>query len=166
VTKNKARKKLVRQRTERTGESYTSALRQLLANKEKSVTTTTKNPTALCARCRTEDDGSTNFVVAGLTFCQTCHDDITTAVQANLESEATRTRRPLDYFMSALVVVPDGEGWVVHLHTLQPGSVIGREGATAERIREALIAVKGDDKLRLNVISHEVFGCARLTEPT
>ena len=167
MTKNKARKRLVRQRTARTGESYTAGLRQLLISKEKSVASTTETRKDNCALCAVEDDGSTAFVVAGLTFCRECHDRLTSAVSTHLEPEATRTRRPLDYFLSALVFAPDGDSWVVHLHTLQPGLVIGKQGATASKIRESLLAVKnGDDQLRLNIVSHEAFGCPRPTEPS
>lgn len=168
MTKNKARKRLVRQRTSKTGESYTSALRQLLANKERSVTSPTQNSTNLCALCGIEGDDPAIFVDAGLTFCQPCHERLTSAVRTHLEPEASRTRRPLDYFMAALVFAPDGDSWVVHLHTFQPGAVIGERGATADKIRQSLLAVNGDgeSRLRLNIVPHEVFGCARAAEPT
>ena len=162
MTKNKARKRLVRQRSDKTGESYTAALRQLLANKEKSVSTTTPtNRTDLCALCRAKDDGSTNFVAAGLTFCVSCHEQLATAVRRHLEPEAARLRRPLDFFLSTLVVVPDGNAWVVHLHTLQPGLVIGHRGETADAIRASLIELTQQDGLRLNIVAHEPFGCSR-----
>lgn len=164
MTTNRARKRLVRQRMKKTGESYASALRQLLANKEKSVSETNpQSRTTTCARCRAADDSSTNFVEAGLAFCSPCYAELSAAVRVELEADATRMRRPIDYFVSALVVVPDGEGWVVHLHTLQSGMVIGREGATADKIRRSLIAFKGDDRVRLNIVPHEVFGCPRPT---
>lgn len=73
-------------------------------------------------------------------------------------------RRPLEYFVSALIYVPEGVSWVVHLHTLQPGVVIGRQGATADKIRKSLVEVTGDDRLRLNIVGHEVFGCPRAAE--
>lgn len=169
MTKNKARKRLVRQRTSKTGESYTSALRQLLANKEKSVTSTTQNSTiSLCALCGIEGEDPANFVVAGLTFCQPCHERLTAAVRTHLEPEVSRRRRPLDYFVSALVFVADGDSWVVHLHTFQPGAVVGQQGTRAAEIRQSLLAVKGDDGsgLRLNIVPHELFGCPRAVEPT
>ena len=161
MTRNKARKRLVRQRSDKTGESYTAALRQLLANKEKSVSTIPMDRSELCALCRTDDDGTTNFVTVGLTFCISCHERLATAVRNHLEPEAARMRRPLDFFLSALVVVPDGDAWVVHLHTLQPGHVIGRRGETADAIRASLVEITQQDRLRLNIVPHEPFGCGR-----
>jgi hypothetical protein len=160
MTRNKGRKRLVRQRTAKTGESYTAALRQLRATKEKSMSTTTDQPTRMtrCAVCKTEDDGTTPFVVAGATFCSDCHARLTTAVRLPLEPEAARTRRPMDFLVSCLVFVPDGDHLVVHLHTLQPGLVIGARGETADRIRSALVDVTGDAGLRLNIVPNDPFG--------
>jgi ribosomal protein S3 len=67
--------------------------------------------------------------------------------------------------MPALVFAPDGDSWVVHLHTFQPGVVVGRQGVTASKIRQSLLEVKnGDDRLRLNIVPHEFFGCPRPAE--
>ena len=75
-------------------------------------------------------------------------------------------RRPFDYFVSALVFVPEPDGWwVAHLHSFQPGAVIGRRGELADRIRQSLVDVKGDDRLRLNIAAHEVFGCPARPDP-
>ena len=166
MTKNKARKRLVRTRAERTGESYTTALRQLRTRKENAVSTPTEPRPTLCALCAAEERPDESFVVAGLVFCPTCHDRLHAAVRSHLEPEAARTRRPLEYFVSALVFAPDQDGWVVHLHTLQPGLVVGQKGATATRIRQSLTAVKGDDRLRLNIVPHEVFGCPPRPKPS
>ena len=109
MTKNRARKKLVRQRAAKTGESYTSALRQLLVSKENTVTT--PDPHTTCALCAVADDGTIPFVVAGLLFCEPCHERIRSAVRSHLEPEAARARRPLDWFASSIVVAPEREGW-------------------------------------------------------
>lgn len=160
MTKKKARKRIVRERAAKTGESYTSALRQLRTSKERTMTspTTTTTTSTTCALCN--DGDSSDFVVAGLTFCRDCHDRLTAAAYSQVDVEVGRTRRPLAYFISALVIVPDDEtSWVVHLHTFQPGLVVGQKGETANRIRQALVTVTGHDRLRLNIVPHEVFGC-------
>ena len=160
MTKNRARKKLVRQRAAKTGESYTSALRQLLVSKENTVTTA--DPQTTCALCAIVDDGTIPFVIAGLPFCQPCHERIRSAVRSHLEPEASRVRRPLDWFASSIVIEPERDGWwAVHLHTLQPGLVIGRKGVTADLIRRSLVEVRGDERVRLNVLPHEPFGSPR-----
>jgi hypothetical protein len=160
MTRSKGRKRLVRQRTAKTGESYTAALRQLRATKERSVSTTTEQPrrTANCAVCQAEDDGTASFIVAGATFCEACHVRLTAAVRTPLEPEIARTRRPIDFFVSSLVFVPDGDHLVVHLHTLQPGLVIGAQGQAADRIRSALVGITGDAGLRLNIVPHDPLG--------
>ena len=131
------------------------------------TTDTTSTPSTTqtrCALCGT-GDATTDFVVAGLTFCGACHDRLTAAVLRHVEDDVARTRRPPSYFVSALVFVPGDGSWVVHLHTLQPGLVVGKRGETADRIRRSLVEVTGDEGLRLNVVPHEVFGCQPASAP-
>lgn len=163
MTKNKARKRLVRQRTAKTGESYTTALRHLLASKGTPVDTET-TPISSCALCERVENQPKALVAAGAPLCLDCYDRLRAAVVAHLEPEASRARRPLDYVLSALFFVRGDENWTVHLHTFQPALVIGRAGATAGKLRRSLVEATGDEELRLNVASHDFDGCEQARE--
>ena len=164
MTKHKARKRLVRPRAATTGESYTAALRQLLASKESAVTTE-NTPVSCCALCAARAGPATSFVFAGVTLCVECHERLRSAVRTHLEPEAARAGRPLEYFLTALAFARHDDAWVVHLHTFQPGLVIGRQGVTASNIRTALVEVTGDNRLRLNIAQHDFNGsCTRTSD--
>ncbi|HEX7168462.1 MAG TPA: hypothetical protein VF230_15890 [Acidimicrobiales bacterium] len=129
--------------------------------------TSPNQPVPTCALCAVEDDPSA-FVFAGATVCVACHERMRSAVAAHLEPEAARAGRPIEYFLSALAYARRDGHWVVHLHTFQPGLVIGRQGATAQNIRQSLIEVTGDGDLRLNIASHDfdAKGCSRQAQPS
>lgn len=169
MTRNKARKKLVRQRSAKTGESYSAALRQLLATKETPVSTTTNPETTerRCAMCGQGPSDSKVLLFAGQApVCRGCDDRFRSVFRNHLTPLADAASAPLDQFMSTIAYETRDEHWVVHLHTFRPGPVIGHRGATAEALRDDLVELTGDEKLQLNLVEHQARGCKRETEPS
>lgn len=159
MTKHKARKKLVRQRAAKTGESYAAALRQLRASKETRVTSpeTTTDPAAparRCALCHAEEGPTVRLVVVGHRLCTTCEQKVRAVLVDRLQPIADAGEMVLDYYLNAYVVQKLPDRWKVDLHTFRPGPVIGRRGTVAEQLRADLVAVFGDERLQLNIQQH------------
>ena len=182
MTKNRARKRLVRERAAKTGESYAAALRQLLTTKEKTVTTPTPETTpestadALapvpkrCVVCDSHDDPERTYRRLGHPVCDRCDDAVRATVLEHLGPVAERHHRPYEYLVLTLVYEQrkDDETAYLHLdlHSFAPGLVIGRRAVTVEALREALVEVTGDDRLHLNIRQHHPFAkSCRAEEP-
>lgn len=169
MTRNKARKKLVRQRSAKTGESYSAALRQLLATKESpmSTTTTTDATARRCTMCGQGPSDSKVLLVAGQApICHECDESFRAVFRNHLTPVADSASAPLDQFMSAIAYETRDDHWVVHLHTFRPGFVIGHRGATAQALRADLVELTGDEKLALNLVEHQGRGCKSESEST
>ena len=169
MTRNKARKKLVRERSAKTGESYTAALRQLLANKETPMGTTTtsvdETTDRQCTMCgRTPIDPNRLLSAGGAPICADCDERVRSVFRNHLAPVALAANAPLDQFMSTIAYEREDDHWVVHLHTFRPGPVIGSGGATAQELRDGLVDLTGDEKLRLNLVEHQARGCRSKSE--
>ena len=164
MTKNKARKRLVRQRSAKTGESYAAALRQLLASKETPMATpepTTTTPPRSCTCCGEPESSERRLLLAGVPICRPCDERFRAVFRTHLEPAADSVSRPLDHAMTALVYTRRDDRWYLHLHSFLPGLVIGRRGATAQAIHDDLVAMTGDDRLHLNIVEHGHPGCSK-----
>lgn len=162
MTRNKARKNLVRQRSAKTGESYSTALRQLLATKETPMGTTTNPETTerRCTMCGEGPSASKVLLVAGQApICHDCDDRFRSVFRNHLTPLADAASAPLDQFMSTIAYATEADHWVVHLHTFRPGPVLGPRGATVQALRDDLVELTGDEELRLNLIEHQARGC-------
>lgn len=156
MTRNKARKRLVRQRSAKTGESYSAALRQLLATKETPVKAAPTVDTPLrCTLCDEPESPTTKMLAAGGTpICRGCDERFRVIFRAHLEPVADSAGSPLDQFMSAIAYFIVEDHWKVDLHTFRPGLVIGSGGATVGPIRRDLVKLTGDERLQLNLVEH------------
>lgn len=162
MTRNKARKNLVRQRSAKTGESYSAALRQLLASKETpmTTTTTTETTTRSCTMCGEGPSDSKVLLFAGRApICRECDESFRAVFRNHLIPLADAASAPLDQFMSTIAYDTKDDHWVVHLHTFRPGPVIGQRGATVQALRADLVELTGDAELRLNLVEHQGRGC-------
>lgn len=161
MTRSKARKKLVRERSAKTGESYSAALRQLLATKETPMSTTTQTSESRCTMCDQGPAQSKALLVAGSApICVECDESFRSVFREHLAPVAQAFSAPLDQFMSTVAYEHDDDHWVLHLHTFRPGPVIGQRGATAQALRDALVELSGDQGLRLNLVEHRARGCS------
>src|SRR5687767_14547664 len=119
MTRNKARKNLVRQRSAKTGESYSAALRQLLANKETPLSTTTNDTTKttrVCTMCGEGPTDSKVLLVAGSApICRECDESFRVVFRKHLNPVADSFSAPLDQFMTAIAYETKDHHWVVHL---------------------------------------------------
>jgi hypothetical protein len=166
MTSNKGRKRLVRQRSAKTGESYAAALRQLRASKEISVTTPDT-----CHLCDRPDGADVRLLRAGkVPVCRDCHERFMAVLRTHLEPVADEHAVTLESVIDTLAydAPSDDARWYVHLHTFRPGLVIGKRGVTAQAIRDDLVALTGDERFRLNIVEHGHPGCfkRRAEEPT
>ena len=164
MTRNKARKKLVRERSAKTGESYSAALRQLLATKETPVSTTnidtTETTARRCTMCSEGPSESKDLLFAGQApICRDCDERFRAVFRSHLTPVAESMNAPIDQFMSTIAYATEDDHWVVHLHTFRPGPVIGPRGATIQALRTDLVELTGDDRLRLNLVEHQGRGC-------
>lgn len=136
MTANKDFKKLVRQRMQKSGLSYAAA-RHLLHRQELE-----QEPVP------TRDELYQSMA------------NMQQTIRELLAPIAEETGKPLDPGLVSAVMFDrelstegsDDKHWVVHLYSLSPGLVIGREGRTASVLRDELCRVAGDNDLRLNII--------------
>jgi hypothetical protein len=159
MTRNRGFKRLVRERSAKTGESYAIALRQLRDSKENPVTT----PETTDETCRlrgSPDTPDTSLLRGRVSVCRNCHERFREVFRAHLEPLAVEQAVSLDSIMGTLVYdVPKEGQWYVHLHTFLPGLVIGRRGVTAAAIHASLVELTGDDQFQLNLVEHGHPGC-------
>lgn len=177
MTKHKARKRLVRERAAKTGESYAAALRQLLVTKENAVTTPTEEDTPpsprkpvprRCIVCDSRDDPARTYRRCGHPICDRCDDAVHAAVREHLEPVAPVYNLPYEYLVLALVyekVVDENPRVRIDLHTFAPGAVIGLRGVTAQAVRDAIVGVTGLHTLQLNIRQHDMLSRSCTPEP-
>ena len=156
MTKRKALKKLVRARAAKTGESYAAARRQPLTTKEDAVTTAepTTNPIT-CARCGAGPTSESPVFARGRRLCSVCHERIRTTILDHVGPKASERGVPADYAVPMLHFSSEDGHWVVHVHSVTPGLLIGVQGTTAAAIRQSLIELFEDHSLRLNIVAHD-----------
>lgn len=134
MTANKDFKRVVRQRAKKTGLSYAAARHILRRQEQEPMTVPTRDE-----------------------LYQTMS-AMRVAIGEMLSPIAEAYEKPLDPGIISAVMFDRDEGedgsrhWVVHLYSLSPGLVIGKEGRTATSLRDELCRLSGDDRLRLNII--------------
>ena len=159
MTRNRGFKRLVRQRSAKTGESYATALRHLRGSKE-NIVTTPETDEQTCRLCGCTGGPDSALLRGRVPVCRECHERFREVFRMHLEPAALEHAVSLDSLMGPHVYdVPKEGEWYVHLHTFLPGLVIGRRGATAQAIRSSLVELTGDEGFRLNIVEHGHPGC-------
>lgn len=168
MTRNRARKDLVRKRSAKTGESYTAALRQLLASKEIPMSTTPspETPDRSCTMCGdTHSDSKVLLYAGSAPMCRECDERFRSVFRNHLAPIAETASAPLDQFMSTIAYESKDDTLVVHLHTFRPGLVIGHRGATVRALHADLLEIVGARRLQVNLVEHQGRGCKSGAEP-